>query len=225
MGLFARHGTPELRKFTDKHAVTAIRGLEESDPDSLILALSALLLKGASEFFHRPSVSQKEDLKDMEDPFRRSLESFDNDWCIFEVFCYIFFRLDVWIFTSGNRVFREKFFNGKVSRNCLEVFSAIFKTDDVYAAFNNRCEIYGRALRDHEGIERELSYLAQFVFRGDAKELSVYDVEKDFQVVLRGITDEMVVHTRMTSHMESMFPVYRNLVKETTARLEAQHLL
>jgi hypothetical protein len=221
MRLFSRDSIPELRKWTNKYAEKAIKGSNERDANSLLLALAVSLLLGISSIF---VVEQKQakagSAGDTEKVFDKAAKSFDTDWCLFEILCYLLFRLDVWLFSNGKKAFREKFFSTKVCQNCLSVFSTIFKSDTVFPAFNNRCNVYGALLRNHEGAERELFYLTQFMYRSEGeKKLEVYDVHKNFHIIIGDAFDEMTLQTRVAGYVHEMFPIHIDHIKDVMKRL------
>ncbi len=100
-----------------------------------------------------------------------------NDRTLFELGCYILFRVDIWLIQQIpiERIKYSRILNN----NYAELFSRIFPDYDVYGIFNNRLQHYAIFIRKGEEISKyhiHLKSLISLTGNSSFKSYEVYQV-------------------------------------------------
>ena len=208
MGAVPDNETPQTRKWVRTIGESLAKAANIDNPDGLSFLLAFFLLKGVTGFF-TPKKSQAES----GDGFDHLLDKFDTDPCIFEVFCYIFFQLDLWLLRNGHDQFRVKVFNGPVVSLCIDLFKMVLSNQELDNVLNNRLRTYAEVLdaatSTERRIERHRFYFCQFLYRTNlAKSPKVYDVKENFHLIVTGFTEEYAVGANLSAYLVGMLPAH-----------------
>jgi hypothetical protein len=115
--------------------------------------------------------------------------SYSNDSSLFELGCYVYFRVDLWHFRNGYLDLREKVLNF-----CIDEFISVFQNalgfDYGNKIFLNRIDLYAKLMRE-ENVERIDFYLVQLMLRTKNNALpEVYDFDQ-FPIVITDCFEEL----------------------------------
>jgi len=215
-----------LHEWVAKHAEQKIKSANEHDPSTMLVALSSVILMGTSDIFSpRIGHHDPEEVDDIEAHFNETIKKYDNDYCLFEVCCYMLYKLDVWLFLNNYSDFREKQFPSEVVKACLFPFIASIKGDNIYDAYNARLEAFGRLLREvkdpSEQKKREQMLLLQLIYESErVKKISIGDLSSHPHLI-RGMTDAFMINTRILTNEESHFPTYTKFIIEVIRSIAA----
>jgi hypothetical protein len=209
-------GKPRLRKWLDANHPLVLNLANEKDSQSLIVAYAVSLLKGISEVF-----SYK--LRDGDNLFSESLKDYDTDECLFEVLCYVLYRVDVWLFAMEYHEFRQKVFYPTIVDYCLSPFRSYVKGENLNAIFDNRMDVYARINREEQDIalqlKKEVHFLTQYLYHTlRHKKVQTYD-PTNAPLIIGGITDMFGVQTVITSYIEAFYPWHKETIQLIIKRM------
>jgi hypothetical protein len=219
--------TNYLHEWVSRHSESAIKGANEHDPSTMIAALSSMILMGTSDVFGpRPKQVNTENDHEIRAHFVDIIQRYNNDYCLFEVCCYILFRLDVWLFRKDHTAFREKQFRERIVNSCLAPFKASLKGDNLSDVFNARLEAFGRLLLEENNSEeqtkREQMMLLQFIYESERlKKVFIGDPGSPPHLI-RGMSDAFIITARISSNVESYFSTYTRFLEDTIKSI-AEH--
>ncbi len=90
-------------------------------------------------------------------------EHYSGDASLFELGCYLYFRVDLWLFKKKSNL-RDKL-SKLLAKNFCILFSKALNNVDVGKLFNERINKYGEMIRNGEDVERYHFYLSQLILR------------------------------------------------------------
>lgn len=90
-------------------------------------------------------------------------EHYCGDSTLFELGCYLYFRLDLWLYQ--NKPHRRKEISTIFTDGFIELFTLAFKNTDVSSLFNQRISQYAELVRTGADEETYHFYLDQLIVR------------------------------------------------------------
>ena len=131
-------------------------------------------------------------------------EHFSGDATLFEVGCYMFFRLDVWLFQ--NKPDFRKSISDVYNREFKQLFTKALGINNVSALFNQRVDKYGELVRRGADTKEYFFHLSQLILKTkDNTPPEAYDFDKA-PIVLGGMLEKMGIEIELGSWATSMLP-------------------
>ena len=139
------------------------------------------------------------------------MPAYYNDSSLFELGCYVYFRIDLWHVQNKYDELREEVLNF-----CLDEFISVFEDalDFDYAneILQNRLDLYGRLIRDQD-LNAIDFYLLQLLMRTRNNTLpQVHDFDH-FPIELSGFFEELGLKIAVKAFESGMLPAIFNNFK------------
>ena len=143
---------------------------------------------------------------------------YTGDSSLFEVGCYLYFRIDVWLF-NNNPEYREI-----ISSFFLEQFNDLFmqalKINNINSLIDERIDKYGELLREGDEIKQYHRLLIRLLKRTkNNASPQHYDFEK-LPVLLDGIFEEMELSIIVVAFEKHIIPAIFSIIKRYFNYLE-----
>jgi len=170
-----------------------------------IKILSNAIIYGLSQFCI-PEKDDKEKDGFVNQVVKKVRIDYGGDASLFEVGCYLYFRIDLWHVQNKMRKHRDKVV-GYLIKQFLSVFKDSLGLENIEEIFQNRLNLYGKLIRESKDpVDRIHFYLTQLLIRTkDNMSPLVYDF-KDFPVFIIGITEQICLETEITSFEVGIVP-------------------
>lgn len=180
------------------------RKKQEENP---LKILSDSLIYALSQFCANWEDDKKED-KNLKRIKEKAIKDFSGDSTLFEIGCYLYFRIDLWHVKNEMQEFREKTV-GFLINQFLTVFSGSLNLKDNEDILQNRLNLYGKLVRECENPQDEIDfYLNQLVIRtANNTVLKIYNFADDFPVIIIGIIEETILKAIIKSFNDVMIPI------------------
>ncbi len=206
MAKFTKEKGYELRGWATGANEVAARAAIENDPKSLLTGLATSLLYTVSGIFEgggKETAKQSE----AEDSFDQAILTWKNDRCLFEVWCYAFFHLDLWLHRKGHGKFRS-YYNNFVVDFSLSVFQKLLGATDLTQVFNNRLDLYGQATREDKSDERFRFLFEQSVLSSDTANEPTVLTFPGSPVIIGNFFETFSLHAHVAAWFKAMLPVH-----------------
>jgi hypothetical protein len=173
-----------------------------------IKILSDATIYGLSRF----CISEK-DVKKKDDFVYKVAEKvridYGGDASLFEVGCYLYFRIDLWHVQNKMQKYRDKVV-GYLIKQFLSVFKNSLGLENIEEIFQNRLNLYGKLVREIKDpvdrVERFYFYLTQLLIRTKDNMLPlIYDF-KNFPLFLIGIVEQTCLEIKIRGFEVGMVP-------------------
>lgn len=152
--LFGLHDNDEEASFVIKWADNRAKLLNKSNEINP-LNLFTIIMIGVSNF-SRTAKEIYPASSGLEKHF--SLEPYSEDSSLFEIGCYTYFRVDLWLFK--NRPELRNHISQTFVREFVNLFAQALNMPDIGDVFNSRLEIYGNLARRGAEVKEFINYLS-----------------------------------------------------------------
>ena len=155
----------------------------------------------------------------MDDPRRKKIpefqkagldicKNFGNDASLFEVGCYLYFRLDLWLFL--NRPDLKGLISKNFAKEFVKLFTFALRTDNVVVLFNERVSRYGDiALKEEGWLKKTHSILSRLVAKTKDNNLPKNYKFEEVPLNLNTIED-FLIETELISWEKEIVPILLN---------------
>lgn len=135
-------------------------------------------------------------------------ENFGNDATLFEVGCYLYFRLDLWLFL--NRPDLRNLISKNFAKEFVKLFTFALNTDNAVGLFNERISMYGNLATKEEGwIKKAHSILSRLVAQTKDNNLPENYQIDEIPVNINSIED-LLIKTELISWEKKIVPILLN---------------
>lgn len=146
------------------------------------------------------------------------MPAYSNDSSLFELGCYVYFRIDLWNVQNKYEQFREKVLNF-----CLDGFISVYEDalgfDYANEILQNRLDLYGKLIREGN-TERIDFYLLQLVIRTKNNVLPEVHNFEHFPVVITDFYEKMFLKIALKSFEAAILPRILDNFKRVYESLE-----
>lgn len=129
-----------------------------------------------------------------------------GDASLFEVGCYLYFRIDLWHYRNKMQKYHEEVVNYLIDQFLL-VFKNSLHLENIEEVLQNRLDLYGRLIRESKNPQNEIHfYLTQLVSltRGNLLP-EIYDF-KDFPVLIIDAFENVFLENEIRAFEQAMVP-------------------
>ncbi len=154
--------------------------------------------------------AQEKNLNDKNNGIRKlhkgTFRKYSGDSSLFEIGCYLFFRIDLWLFKNKPE-YRE-------SLSCLfaekfkKLFSKALKIDNVAELLDERIKKYGEMARKGEKNEQYHHFLTELIKRTENNKSPEHYYFEKSPIVLIDITEEMFLELKLASFEKFIIPAF-----------------
>ncbi|MFC1635667.1 hypothetical protein ACFL5Z_12575 [Planctomycetota bacterium] len=130
------------------------------------------------------------------------LEQFSSDAGLFELGCYVYFRLDVWLYQNKPRLRRV------IAVSFTQQFISLFSTAlemDVSKLFEERTAKYEGLLKTGTGLKECHSYLSYLISRTEGGKIPATCDCANWSLRLDGL-DNFLIHSELLNFEKTMIP-------------------
>ena len=201
----------EKSKVTSKVRAWAERQNQlDQEDQSIIKTLSNSIIYGLCSFCSSPDhLDEKGGFLNEES--KKILSVYSGDASLFELGCYLHFRIDLWHVQNVKEQYREGVAYKYLIRKFIEIFEDALKLENSNEILQNRLTLYGNLIRKKP--ERIQFYLLQLVSRTKNNTLpEIHDFD-NFPVMISGIVEEKVLEIEIESFDRVMVPICCNNLK------------
>ena len=215
---FHRKRVPEVRKWilaaSDKLLHDA-----EVEPSAIGKAIATIIVLPVTGFF---LAYERRDGGKRDRFIEEILEKYNTDACCFEIFCYVLFKTDFWLFQTYSEAFRDMFAADSIPF-AASTWSKFVKSPGIQECVANRLQVYATLLskhRDDGKAEQQAKwYLWQFFYRAKRdSEVIAHNVEDKFPVYTADFHEAMELDAMLEAFMNRIFPMIRNGVSNIARR-------
>jgi len=196
MRVWAENNITDLSNFEDRWT-----------PKNLFIVTMYFL----STFAKEPPEEYKipEDEKPWEDVHKK----FFNDAILFEVGCYMIFRIDHWLL-NNNYQQREDIFN-IMAQKFLDLFGQILNSSELYSIFNQRLNMYGQLANEATDAEKFHHHLTQLILQAELDNLPSEDYNlSSSPVMITDITDTLSIKMEIKGWEFAFLPKAMGFIEE-----------
>ena len=155
------------------------------------------------------------------EPDKSADNPYSGDSSIFEIGCYVYTNLDLWLFSNKPEM-REQL-SEHINQQFVDLFSEALPIENVQKLFIERVEKYGEFFRNDEDIEIIHSYLTELIRR------TKYDTppkRADFDnfklSIDGGLFDEISLKTNLMTFLASMLPAMIEIMENYVSAKEEE---
>lgn len=132
-------------------------------------------------------------------------EHFSGDGSLFELGCYMFFRIDLWLFK--NEPTRREALSTSFANNFIALFSQALDSKQILKIFDKRMSDYGKLVRNGADADRYHYHLSQLIlWTKDNQPPEDYDFDSS-PVMITGIFEDMGLKIELATWEKGMLPV------------------
>ncbi len=131
-------------------------------------------------------------------------KKYRNDYVYFEVGCYMFFRMDVWL-TIEKPNERYKLSKSLVDQY-IKLFSSFYPNMDFAELFNNRLSHYTEFIRKGENVEKYHTHLGHLIMNSVNGDLKIYNNPYDVPSELSGVIEKVELENNIIAFEKCMLP-------------------
>ncbi len=162
------------------------------------------------------SIEQFKSGKDIEASAPFSLARFANDSALFELGCYHYFQVDMWLF--ANRPDLRQRVSQVFIREFIRLFTQALQISNVAELFRQRVEKYAELARTGGNAEEYHRYLSQLILRTkDNQRPKPYDFDNEPPPL---VFEDMLLKTEIGSWETAMVPAMIESMEATTKLLK-----
>jgi len=135
---------------------------------------------------------------------KKTLINYSGDASLFEVGCYLYFRIDLWHYRNKMQKYRERVVNDLIDQFLL-VFRNSLHLENIEEILQNRLDLYGKLIRENKNPQDEIHfYLTQLISRTRGNMLpEIYDF-KDFPVLVMDAFENIFLETEIMAFEQAM---------------------
>lgn len=204
-------GKSYVRVWAEKRR-SELRYSDELSPENLFAAM----MYGLSTFGKK--YSKRNMSPDLKKLGMDASEQFSGDGALFELGCYMYFRVDLWLFK--NEPSRRETLSTSFANNFIELFSHALGSKKILMIFDQRISGYGQLVRTGADAEQYHYHLSQLILRTkDNRPPEDYNFDSS-PVMITGIFEDMGLKIELASWEPGMLPAmieslknYCNLTK------------
>lgn len=156
-------------------------------------ALFGSMIYALSTFARCKDLENKND--DMAKLYRETIEEYSGDSTLFEIGCYFYYRVDLWIFKHKPK-FRDNLSSILIAR-FIDLFTQALKIKNIEKLINERMTKYGEMIRKGEKIERYHDLLIDLVKRTKENTPPQHFNFKKSPFLIIGVLDEYFLRTEL----------------------------
>jgi len=209
-----KNNISKVRAWAEAQEKRYRNGLEKERP---IKVLSDSIIHGLSKFCEPKAYDKMYDKmpdKKRKDPIHRLAKKiyleYSNDASLFEIGCYLYFRIDLWHLQNKKGEYRETVVKYFIDR-FLSVFKDVSNLKDIEEILQNRWNLYGRLVREcksREELQKEIDfYLPELVVRtANNTQPKIYNFIEEFPVTLLDSVKKWILEMEIHSFDRVMIP-------------------
>ncbi|MHA1344344.1 MAG: tetratricopeptide repeat protein [Promethearchaeota archaeon] len=209
-----KNNMSKVRAWAEAQEKRYRNGLEKERP---IKVLSDSIIHGLSKFCEPKAYDKMYDKmpdKKRKDPIYRLAKKIhlehSNDASLFEIGCYLYFRIDLWHLQNKKGEYRETVVKYFIDR-FLSVFKDVSNLKNIEEILQNRWNLYGRLVREcksREELQKEIDfYLPELVVRtANNTQPKIYNFIEDFPVTLLDSVKKWILEMEIHSFDRVMIP-------------------
>jgi hypothetical protein len=187
-----------------------LRFSNEITPENMF----AVFIYGLSSFVR--VVDKVEESRDIETSTFLSLRRFANDSALFELGCYHYFQVDMWLFAHRpdlrqwvSQVFMSEF---------IRLFTQALQINNVAELFRQRVDKYAELARKGANAEEYHGYLSQLILRTkDNQRPKPYDFDNE---PLQLVFEDILLKLEIANWVITQVPAMIETMKTTTKLLK-----
>jgi hypothetical protein len=148
-------------------------------------------------------------------------KNFGHDASLFEVGCYLYFRLDLWLFL--NRPDLRDLISKNFAKEFVKLFTFALNTANVVGLFNERVSRYGdiAALKKEGWLKKNHSILSRLVVKTKDNNLPKSYKSEEVPLNLNSI-ENFLIGTELISWEKEIIPILLNNLKKYCDLFEEQ---
>jgi hypothetical protein len=132
-------------------------------------------------------------------------EKYSGDAALFELGCYMYFRLDLWLFK--NKPDRRENITIIFADNFIRLFTQALNSREIPSLFDQRITEYAKLARTGADFEQYHYHLSQLIFRTRDNQLPApYDFENE-SMMITGVFEDMGVKHALIDFEADMLPI------------------
>lgn len=209
-----KNNISKVRAWAEAQEKRYRNGLEKERP---IKVLSDSIIRGLSKFCEPKAYDKMYDKmpdKERKEPYYRLVKKIhlehSNDASLFEIGCYLYFRIDLWHLQNKKGEYRETVVKYFIDR-FLAVFKDVSNLKNIEEILQNRWNLYGRLVREcksREELQKEIDfYLPELVVRtANNTPPKIYNFIEDFPVTLLDVFEKIFLEMEIHSFDRAMIP-------------------
>ena len=144
------------------------------------------------------------------------MAQFSSDAGLFELGCYVYFRLDVWLYQNKPRLRKA------IAVSFAQQFNSLFSTaleTDISKLFDERIAKYEELLKTGTGLKEYHSYLSHLISRAEGGKLSATCDFTNEPIKLDGMSS-FLIHSEWLNFEKTMIPAFIESVQNYCALVE-----
>jgi len=171
---------------------------------SVVITLSNSIIYRLSHFCSSP-VLLEEKGGFLNEKSKKVFSAYSGDASLFEVGCYLYFRIDLWHIQNDKDKYREGFVYKYLIKKFLEIFEDTLKMKNSHLILQNRLDLYGDLIRKKP--ERIKFYLLQLLIRTNNNTLpEIHDFD-NFPVMISDFFEEKILEIEIESVDQVTIPI------------------
>ena len=188
-----------------------LRSSNQITPENMF----AGFIYGLSSF--AKSIEQFKSSKDIESSAACSLAGFANDSALFELGCYHYFQVDMWLF--AHRPDLRQWISQVFMREFIHLFTQALQINNVAELFRQKVEKYAEIARTGGNAEEYHRYLSQLILRTkDNQRPKPYDF--DNELLQLAFIEDMLLKMAIANWEIAMVPAMIESMEATTELLK-----
>jgi hypothetical protein len=160
MGLFHRKQVPEVRKYILAASDQLLHDAEV-EPSAVGKATASIIVLPVSGFF---LAYERKDGGKTDRFIEQILEKYNTDACCFEIFCYVLFKIDLWLFQTHLEAFRDMFAADSIPF-AASIWSKFVRSSGIAACVANRLQVYATLLLKHRDDGKAAQQLKWYLWQ------------------------------------------------------------
>lgn len=214
-GLF-RKPQPKSRSLVLEWAEQRSRDLQyESEVTSE--TIFAGLIYGLATFV-RPQPKTEAREKREEELYDNFEAEFANDSTLFELGCYMLFRVDLWLFQNRPDLRRQMW--AAFLEEYVSLFAPVLRPTSVADLLEERVDKYAGLARSGAEINEFHDHLYELIMRTKGNRKPESCKSNDKPAILQGALEEFALRSRLMSWETVMLPIILNGLEKTTDMLK-----
>ncbi len=214
MGVFSRlFGASSRNKRSYVRAWAEKREQELRDSNDLSIEnVFAAMMCCVSSFGEKPT--RPSTTSEIEEGLRKAFdvsEHYSGDATLFEIGCYMYFRLDLWLYQR--KPHRREDISATLTDKFIELFSQTLNSKDIPALFDQRISQYAKLARTGADGEKYHYYVSQLILRTrDNRPPESYNFGNE-PVMITDFYEEMGVRIALGGWEVGMIPASVKIVE------------
>lgn len=179
-----------------------VEAARDDDPPSILKALISSLVECIADMNEPPDRGDQ-----VQQLFNKASAKYQGDCSLFEMCCYLIFKVDAWHAQTGKESLRSDIFYRIIVPQMMTLFQTVFQKVDLHSVLNNRLEIYGELVRTD--IDKIPIVFSQLMLRSSVSKRPMVhnDMNGAFPLIIAGIIDKLALTIRFNAFNKIMLPI------------------